>query len=142
MSKKKVSFDIDLALLADIKAVCGLKEIKLAEFYRSAVESRLKEMKNSMDIFMISNNHGIQKATITPSDFTMTLTKASNEMHENVGAICEGTLIDPFKFPQTEEVWKILQKHLSEDKKIYFFTKENYLYEYPLQEYHRQDDNL
>ena len=126
MTKKKVSFDIDQKLLSDIKSLCKIKDIKLADFFR---EASLKKLENE-EVFMtilVPHNGKIEKFTVEKRKYDIDLFEASEIMKINVDAKCEGVI--RFSFSQNnKDDLKGIDALIAEnyDKKIAFYTTEKY----------------
>lgn len=58
---KKVSFDMEEEKLDAIKRYCLDHKIKLSDFYRSAIDLKLKEIDNRLNVFFMAEN-GIYSA--------------------------------------------------------------------------------
>jgi len=123
MAKKKVSFDIDEELLADIKAVCSIKKEKMADFFRDASLAKLKNEKNYLQIF-IPLDGKIHHFAIRRDNFEVDLFEAGNDMKINVGAKCEGVLRlkNGVNYDGKNRLFEMIQKH----EKIQFYTTDKY----------------
>jgi len=129
MTKKKVSFDIDPKLLSDIRSLCKIKDIKLADFFREASLNKLETEEVFMTI-LVPYNGKIEKFTVEKKEYDIDLFEASEIMKINVGAKCEGIL--RFSHQRSSKLKGISLDGIdvlvkeSHDKKISFYTTEKY----------------
>ena len=91
MKKKKVSFDIDSELYANIQEFCKNRGIKQSDFYRDASLEKYEKEENEMIIY-VPYCGKIDKYIIDTNKYLISIWEASEEMKENVGAVCEGTI--------------------------------------------------
>jgi hypothetical protein len=122
MTKKKVSFDIDQKLLTDIKSLCKIKDIKLADFFRDASLRKLENEEIYMTI-LVPTNGKIEKFTVEKRNYEIDIFEASQEMKINVDAKCEG-VIRMKDAAGESRIDKMIME--SQDKKIAFYTTEKY----------------
>ena len=138
-AKKKASFDIDPEILSDVKNLCQSRNMKVADFYRAAVEEKLKRDREYITIY-IPVAGKIEKATIEQKIYDIDIFEASEKMKENVGAVNEGVL----RFKSNEELSEMFEDLSKEDQeariyhpvifellqdlgKVAFFTKQKYV---------------
>ena len=121
MVKKKVSFDIDQKLLSDIKSMCKIKGIKLADFFREASYKQLESEEIFMTIF-VPHDGRIEKFTIEKRKYEIDLFEASEVMKINVGAKCEGIIRT---LEEEDSTINTLIKNTNSNK-LAFYTTEKY----------------
>jgi len=120
-TKKKVSFDIDAKILSSVKSFCSSKNKKLADFYREAVEEKLKNDLSFLEVFLCSQK-GIKKINIpVVSDMEYNIYTATEEMKINVNAVKEGVIynIDSIE----DEILRDVLLKYSKNNTVHFFTK-------------------
>ncbi len=133
MTKKKISFDIDDEIYAEIKDFCKGTGQKLSDYWRNASIEKLERDKSSMTIF-IPFSGTIEKFEINTKDYIIDLHDASEAMQENVSAVGEGIISlnkDVISVYESSEMKKKLDAMLepsqfNEEGKLAFFTKEKY----------------
>ena len=91
MKKKKVSFDIDSELYVNIQEFCKNRGIKQSDFFRDASLEKYEKEESEMIIY-VPYCGKIDKYIIDTNKYLISIWEASEEMKENVGAVCEGTI--------------------------------------------------
>jgi len=125
MVKKKVSFDIDQKLLADIKTLCMNNDMKLADFFRTASLEKLKNDNTYYSIY-IPINGKIEHFHIGKDMYEIDIFEADQLMKINVGAKCEGIarlFTDRgIKYKENDKLYQLIK----ENGKIAFYTTKKY----------------
>jgi hypothetical protein len=91
VKKKKVSFDIDSKLYINIQEFCKNRGIKQSDFFRDASLEKYEKEEREMIIY-VPYCGKIDKYIIDTNKYLISIWEASEEMKENVGAVCEGTI--------------------------------------------------
>ena len=90
-NKKKVSFDIDQKLLVQIKDLCTIKRMKLADFFREAAREKLERDERYISIYVPLDGKIIH-FQVDIDLYEVDIFEASEDMKANVNAVCEGVV--------------------------------------------------
>lgn len=131
--RKKVSFDLSVSELTHVRGIIERKGMKLADFFREAVQDKIRKENKYMTIYVFDFG-AIKKLTILAANYDITIRDASEEMIENVGAGSEGTLtrkedrseIESSKDPIIAFDDPVIEALLEKHGEVHFFTKDKY----------------
>ncbi len=134
VEKQKVSFDIPVSEYNQVKEIVDRTPgMKLADFYRGAVQDKIKKENKYMTIFVFDFGM-IKKLTVLTANYDIVIREASEEMIENVGAGSEGTLTRKEDRSEIESSTDpiivfddpIIEALLDKNGEVRFFTKNKY----------------